>query len=588
MKFFNSMILLCVFTCSSSVYAQLQSSYLKDPELAKNLVLNEVNFWSNYKDEINGGFYNEVSNTGTFLPTASKSFAAQSRLAYAFTRAFMLTGDVSYLALARHALIFNYKNAWDNLNGGWYYSADFDGSNPKNNIYHLGKWSYAQHYALLGCGVMNEATDGTYNFNDGQDNDQTWLYKGLNEINTKLWDNRPGLEGYYDIAKQDWSTPRDKGFTPTADAMTTHAALMALRNIDPSYKARFLTLSDRITDKIIPSSYISTSPLIYEYSNSNWVPYGNELFNGHAVKCAWQLGRAYLMEPKEIYKTKAQQVLNEVINRGYYDSTYGGIFYFKKGGQKNLWTQEQGVLAGILNSTITDDPSLKDMYLGLADGCMLFVETHMVDFSNGGSYTDVNINGSLSASYPKGDYWEAGYHLSELAYYVYLYGNVYLYNKPVELYYYFSPQATAQSHKLTPFEIADNKLMIEEVLLNDQPYTNFNAHTRTIEIPAGEGGKFKVRFGQTPSLLASGNSHAEDSDFRIYPMPITSDFLTVEGALLKIENKISVKITDMSSRVLFERSYDSAYTLEIPVTEFKPGVYFLFINNKVKTIVVGD
>jgi hypothetical protein len=410
----------------------------------------------------------------------------------------------------------------------------------------------------------------------------------LNEINSKLWDNRAGLEGYYDMANQDWSTPRNKGFTPTADAMTTHAALMALRNIDSSYRKRFLTLSDRITDKILPSTYTSTSPLIYEYSNSNWVPFGNELFNGHAVKCAWQLSRAYILEPKEIYKTKAQQVLNEVIKRGYYDSTYGGIYYFKKGGQKNLWTQEQGVLAGILNSTITDDPVLKDTYLNLADGCMQFIETYMIDFTNGGSYTDVSINGSPSPSYGKGDYWEAGYHLSEMAYYVYLYGNTYLYNKPVDLYYYFSPKATAQSHKLTPFEIADNKLMIEEVLLNDQPYTNFDAHTRTIVIPAGEGGKFKVRFAPSPAILATGNSQTEESDFKVYPMPVTSDFLTIEGDLLKKESRISVKITDMASRILIERSYNSASTLEIPVTELKSGVYFLFINNKVKTIVVGD
>ena len=172
-------MVLCLFACTS-VYSQLQSTSLKDPDQAKNIVLNEINFWSNYKDTINGGFYNEVSKTGSYIPTDIKSFPAQSRLAYAFTRGFMLTGDVKYLELARHALKFIYTKAWDPVNGGWYYSANYDGSNPKNNIYHVGKWSYTQHYALLGCGAMNEATNGKYDFADGQAYDSTWLHKGLN------------------------------------------------------------------------------------------------------------------------------------------------------------------------------------------------------------------------------------------------------------------------------------------------------------------------------------------------------------------------------------------------------------------------
>jgi len=396
------------------------------------------------------------------------------------------------------------------------------------------------------------------------------------------------MEGYYDLAKQDWSLPHDKGFTPTADAMTCHAAVMAMRNIAPTFRTRFLTLADRITDKILPAPYLnSISPLINEFSNSNWVPYGKELFNGHAVKCAWQLGRAYLLEPKEIYRNKSQQVLNEAIDRGYFDNTNGGLHYFQKGGPKNAWTQEQAILAGILNSTITDDPILKIRYLKLADDCMRFVEDHLIDYRNGGSYTDVDSVGSVT-TYPKGDYWEAGYHITEMAYYVYLYGNVHLYNKPVELYYYFSTQGEAQTHKLTPFEIADNKLAIETVFLDDQIYTDFNSSTRTLHIPAGQGGKFKVKFRPiddvtTGELLTY--SEVPESVLKVYPIPVKSDFLTVEGVQLTKGESVSVKITDLHSEVLFEQTYHSAYALEIPVSQLRAGVYFLYVNDKVKSFV---
>jgi hypothetical protein len=48
------------------------------------------------------------------------------------------------------------------------------------------------------------------------------------------------------------------------------------------------------------------------------------------------------------------------------------------------------------------------------------------------------------------------------------------------------------------------------------------------------------------------------------------------------------KIIDMTSRVLFEGFYDSAYSLDIPVTQIKPGVYFLYVNDTVKKIVVAE
>ena len=51
---------------------------------------------------------------------------------------------------------------------------------------------------------------------------------------------------------------------------------------------------------------------------------------------------------------------------------------------------------------------------------------------------------------------------------------------------------------------------------------------------------------------------------------------------------ISVKITDLTSEVLFERTFQSAYKLEIPVSQLKAGVYFLYVNDKIKTIVMGE
>jgi len=501
---------------------------MNNPDQAINVVLNEVNFWAQYQDDTYGGFVNEVANDGSYSQTSQKSFCSNSRLAYAFVRAFMVTGNFEYLEKARHALTFIYDHGWDNTYGGWYYAANYDGTNQQENTYHSGKWSYTQHYCMLGNVAMNEATGGTIPWNDGDESDETWMHRGLDVIYNNLWDNSTGIAGFYEIANQDWSNPHNKGFTPTADGLTTHATVMSLRDIDDYYKTSFFTLVDRIAYDIVPSSYTSGSPLIYEYANSNWEPFGDELFNGHAVKCAWNLARAYLIDPtKTIYKQKAQQILDELLARGYYDNTNGGIHYFQTSGQKSHWTQEQGILAGMLVAQITDDAVKKQQYLNLADGCWKFMEEHMIDFNGGGSYTDVQTDGTVSSQWGKGDYWEAGYHTTETAYYTYLYNTIYMKNRPVELYYYFAPLGTIQTHKLTPLSIESNSLIIEEVTLNGTAYTNFNSDTRVLTVPANQGGTFKVKFRYNPDIFVcpTVSLGSDVSICEISPFTIDSDII---------------------------------------------------------------
>lgn len=582
-KFAALSIALLYFASFSS--AQLQSTYLQNPGSAINVILNEVDFWANYQDETNGGFFNEVDANGNFNPMTQKSFISNSRLAYAFVRAFMVTGEMEYLDKARHALIFLYDFAWDNVNGGWYYAANADGSNPQNNIYNDGKWSYAQHYALLGITAMNEATDGTITWNDGRASDKYWLETGLSILYYKLWDDRIGIEGFYETANNDWSNPHNKGFTPTVDGLTTHVTVMALRNLEPLYKKTLFLLADRVANNIIPSEYTLYSPLIYEHANSQWQPFGEELFNGHAIKCAWNLLRAYLLDPgKTIYKTKAQQVLDELLARKYYDEIYGGVFYFRTGGRKSHWTQEQAILAGILASRISDDPIKKQTYLELADGCWKFMEDYMIDFTNGGSYTDVERNGSIN--YGKGDYWEAGYHTTETAYYTYLYASAYLSNESVNLYYYFEAQSQEQVHKLTPFSINDEALSIEEVTLNGASFTNFDKSARQLNIAANEGGLFKVTFKCNSGLVSSPTVFPNsDISLKVYPNPAVNNIVVdIEG--VELQNKVAISITDLLGHTVLRQTNTDRHT-KIDVSSLKKGVYFLTVLDKRKKIIIN-
>ena len=206
---------------------QPESPYLVNPDLAIPFVEDIAAFRLRARDDANGGFYTFIDRQGNPTGENTKSLCAQSRLGYAFTRAFALTGDEAYLDHAHHALKFLYDHGWRN---GWRFATDIQG----NDISHWGHdnwWSFQQHYALVGIAAMVEVTGGYTDWGDGSASDWYWLQTGVDSNYNRLWDANPATAGYFDRATTNWSSRWGKGFTPTVDAMTTHSLLLALMTL---------------------------------------------------------------------------------------------------------------------------------------------------------------------------------------------------------------------------------------------------------------------------------------------------------------------------------------------------------------------
>ena len=98
----------------------IKSPYLQTPEKTFGYVDSCAKFWMKAYDPVNGGFNVNINRQGNLSGSAIKNTLNQSRDAYGLTRAFQMTGDTAYLRYARYALSFMYKNSWDKTNGGWY------------------------------------------------------------------------------------------------------------------------------------------------------------------------------------------------------------------------------------------------------------------------------------------------------------------------------------------------------------------------------------------------------------------------------------------------------------------------------------
>lgn len=477
---------------------ELKCTYLKKPDEIKEIADKSAAFWKKAYDNVNGGYFTYVNKDGSVDKSKTYKVALiQSMDAYAFARAYQLTGKKEYLDFARRGLDFMYKNAWDKAHDGWYQEMNSNGtlaSKPLEGMnWNSVKWSFNQFYAMSGICAMYDATRNS--------TDEEWLARAYSVLDEKLWDKRPGYEGYYDQAAADWSKPNGKTFGSTIDAITTHAMAMNLLYPDEKYKKRLLTLADNITNYMVKSMDQRQFGFVDTF-DSNWKGLNPQPVSssGNLLKPAWCLATAYLVDQKPEYKSGAEKLIGQILNSNAYDKTNGGCYASldpKNGNptdrKKSWWMLEQAVTSGLTNYYISGNTA----YLKMADESMDFFMKHMYDPQFGEAYSDTDENGANPITL-KGTYWKDAYHSLELFYYTYLYGNLMLYNKPVTLYYSIDSERKDRNLTLKPVALGMNKLMISSVTLNGKAYENFNGSECLLKLPANTGGEFAVTFKPLP------------------------------------------------------------------------------------------
>lgn len=488
---------------SSLAHAQsdgaLRSSHLAAPETLLPIIVQSADFWKPAYDDQFGGFFSEVDLSGQ--PTSNdKAVLSQSRNAYAMVKAFMISGDEEYLAYADGALRFMYEFGWDADNPGWHgaltRTGELDNNPPWPNN---GKWSFWQHYMLLGIGVMVEATADSFH-ND-------WLALG-NQVNDEfMWDDRPGFEGYYHRANESWTQPERKGFTPTVDAITTNSLRNYLLTRSEFRRQRLEDVADNIVDHLLGAKDNGNVRVSFPSEfDADWVVNnGSEITSiGHHIKTGWCLARAYLILGEDRFRHGFVRLFDETWWYGQGDPAVTPMFNREVGYPYNQvnwqtgevtdtisdwWTIEQAFTGPIMGWYVTRKPE----YLAMADGALAFFMDHYYDYEKGEVFSRVREDGVVTSA-AKGDMFKAGYHSIELFYLAYLYGNLYLHNRPVELFYRFTPTAEDRAISLWPLAFPDGDLVILDVERDGTAISTFDRDRRTLNVAAGEGGTYKVTF----------------------------------------------------------------------------------------------
>ncbi|MGE5457396.1 MAG: T9SS type A sorting domain-containing protein, partial [Methanococcaceae archaeon] len=184
-------------------------------------------------------------------------------------------------------------------------------------------------------------------------------------------------------------------------------------------------------------------------------------------------------------------------------------------------------------------------YLQVTDETISFFMNNFVDHVNGEIYENRLRRGGIAWNEDKGNPNKAGYHSIETAYYTYLYGNFFLKNEPVTLYYDFAPYNSERTYTLSPVEIPSSEYKIKEITYNGVQYTNFDPLAHTINLNPGVGGVFKAVFELTaPSAIADNKTLPADFSLnQNYPNPFNPS--TRISYTLPFESKIKLSVYNM-------------------------------------------
>lgn len=369
---------------------------------------NILNWWAKHMiDNHNGGFYGRIDGRGKLHPLADKSVILNTRILWTFSAAAILYPEnMEWRQLADRAFDYLLHYFWDRKEGGVFWMLDCYGvpSQDKKQIYAQAFTIYAlvAYYELTQNREALEKAKETFWLIEQYSHDE--LYGGYFEAFSRNWNEISDLR----LSEKDANE---------AKTMNTHLHILeaytALYRIMPTAEVRLAlrSLVLLFLEKFIDSD----TNHLQLFFDEKWQLKSDEISFGHDIECSWLLCEAaeILQDDNLLYDVQKKAVaiagrtLAEGIDRD------GGIFNTADSQgltnrDKDWWPQAEAVV-GFFNAwQITK----KDFFLQTTLNSWQFIQTYLLDITNGEWFWALNADGTPDLLNDKAGPWKCPYHNS--------------------------------------------------------------------------------------------------------------------------------------------------------------------------------
>lgn len=379
-------------------------------EMQDVLQKNILRFWlDKMVDQEHGGFYGRIDGHEHLHADAEKGAILNARILWAFSAAYRVLGDKTYLEAASRAKHYIIDYFIDPEYGGVYWSLDCNGKplDTKKQFYAIG-------FAIYGMSEYARATGDAEALKVAID-----LYRCIEE---HALDHE--YNGYIEAMTRDWQPIADMRLSEL-DANYPKSQNTHLHIIEPytnlyrvwksdELKASLHNLIDIFTDRILnPETHH-----LDLFFDMDWKRGAGALESyGHDIECSWLIHEAALVlgdaevlkkvEPIVEMVAKASEkglnadgsMVHEAnLDTGYVDSDL------------HWWVQAEAVV-GFFNiyQYFGDDSALQK-----AQHCWTYIKENLIDNENGEWHWSRRKDGTLNLDDDKAGFWKCPYHNSRM------------------------------------------------------------------------------------------------------------------------------------------------------------------------------
>lgn len=379
-------------------------------EMQDVLQKNILRFWlDKMVDQEHGGFYGRIDGHEHLHADAEKGAILNARILWAFSAAYRVLGDKTYLEAASRAKHYIIDYFIDPEYGGVYWSLDCNGKplDTKKQFYAIG-------FAIYGMSEYARATGDAEALKVAID-----LYRCIEE---HALDHE--YNGYIEAMTRDWQPIADMRLSEL-DANYPKSQNTHLHIIEPytnlyrvwksdELKASLHNLIDIFTDRILnPETHH-----LDLFFDMDWKRGAGALESyGHDIECSWLIHEAALvLGDAEVLKTvepivemvaKASEkglnadgsMVHEAnLDTGYVDSDL------------HWWVQAEAVV-GFFNiyQYFGDESALQK-----AQHCWTYIKENLIDNENGEWHWSRRKDGTLNLDDDKAGFWKCPYHNSRM------------------------------------------------------------------------------------------------------------------------------------------------------------------------------
>ena len=379
-------------------------------EMQDVLQKNILRFWlDKMVDQEHGGFYGRIDGHEHLHADAEKGAILNARILWAFSAAYRVLGDKTYLEAASRAKHYIIDHFIDPEYGGVYWSLDCNGKplDTKKQFYAIG-------FAIYGMSEYARATGDAEALKVAID-----LYRCIEE---HALDHE--YNGYIEAMTRDWQPIADMRLSEL-DANYPKSQNTHLHIIEPytnlyrvwksdELKASLHNLIDIFTDRILnPETHH-----LDLFFDMDWKRGAGALESyGHDIECSWLIHEAALVLGDAVVLKKVEPIVEMVakasekglnadgsmvheanLDTGYVDSDL------------HWWVQAEAVV-GFFNiyQYFGDESALQK-----AQHCWTYIKENLIDNENGEWHWSRRKDGTLNLDDDKAGFWKCPYHNSRM------------------------------------------------------------------------------------------------------------------------------------------------------------------------------